>query len=101
MFIFLRTDVYVTGVNKRSSQIVPVSLFLQALDLKHDQLRNAPTPIDLASAIPAEISGSENGNYFNGRESFDTAFAGLVALVVLLCMGVAAILIVCCCLSKL
>jgi len=82
-------------------QTVPVSQFLQALDVGHDQLRNADTPIVLHSAVPSVTSADGDGEYYyNGKETFDTAFAGLIALIALLCMGLAAIIAVCCCLNK-
>jgi hypothetical protein len=97
----IRSDVYVTAVDKTSLQIVPVSQFLQALDLGHDRLRKSGVPLELYSAVPAMGSTEKDGHFFfNDRESFDTAFAGLVALVALLCMGLATILAVCCCLNR-
>lgn len=96
-----RSDVYVIAVDKKASQVVAVSQFLQALDLGYDRLRGDETQILLHSAIPAVPTAETSGEYyFNGRETFDTAFAGLVALIALLCMGLAAILAVCCCLNK-
>jgi len=90
----------VTAVDKKSLQTIPVSQFLQALDRGHDQLKTAETPIVLHSAVPA-LGGDSDGEYFfNGKDTFDTAFAGLIALVALLCMGLAAIIAVCCCLNK-
>ncbi|CAL8113890.1 unnamed protein product [Orchesella dallaii] len=95
------SDVYVTAVDKQSFQTVAVSQFLQALDLGYDRLRGEETQILLHSAVPAVPTAETSGEYyFNGRETFDTAFAGLVALIALLCMGLAAILAVCCCLNK-
>jgi hypothetical protein len=88
-------------VDKQNLHTIPVSQFLQALDRGHDQLRNVDSPIVLHSAVPAVGGGDGDGEYFfNGKETFDTAFAGLIALVALLCMGLAAIIAVCCCLNK-
>jgi len=93
--------VYVTAVDKKSNQILPVPELLQALDMGHDKLRKSGVSIELFSAVPAMGSTEADGHFFfNDRESFDTAFAGLVALVALLCMGLATILAVCCCLNR-
>lgn len=95
------SDVYVTAIDKNSQQTVPVSQFLQTLDLNHDQLQNADMPIVLHAAVPAVASVDGEGEYyFNGGDSFDAAFAGLVALVALLCMGLAAIIACCCCINR-
>ena len=86
-----------TPVDKKTSQIVPVTQFIQSLDLAHDRIRKSGVPIELYSAIPAVSPQDYDGEK---RESFDTAFAGLVALVALLCMGLATILAICCCLNR-
>ncbi len=80
-----------------------MSQFLAALDLGHDQLKNADMPIVLHSAVPAQsssIDGQGNEYYFNGGDAFDAAFAGLIALIALLCMGLAAIVACCCCINR-
>lgn len=100
-FVF-RSDVYVTAIDKGSLQPVSVSQFLAAVDLSHDKLRNADMPIVLHSAVPAQNlgEGTEGGGYFNGGDAFDAAFAGLIALIALLCMGLAAIIACCCCINR-
>ncbi|XP_021944400.1 cadherin-87A [Folsomia candida] len=96
------SDVFVTAIDKTTFQPVPVSQFLQALDLGHDHLRTADMPIVLHSAVPAvsSVDGDGNEYYFNGGDAFDAAFAGLIALIALLCMGLAAIIACCCCINR-
>ncbi|CAG7728421.1 unnamed protein product [Allacma fusca] len=95
------SDVFVTSVDKKTSVVIPIGVFLQAIDVGHDRLRQSDSPMELYSAVPAMGAADPDGEYFfNNRDSFDTAFAGLVALVALLCMGVAAILALCCCLHR-
>lgn len=91
-----------TAIDKTTFQPVPVSQFLQALDLGHDHLRTADMPIVLHSAVPAvsSVDGDGNEYYFNGGDAFDAAFAGLIALIALLCMGLAAIIACCCCINR-
>ena len=92
---------FVSAVDKKSSAVLPVGQFLQALDLGHDRLRLSDCPVELYSAVPAlGTADPESEYFFNTRDSLDTAFAGLVALVALLCMGLAAILALCCCLNR-
>lgn len=92
------SDIYVTAIDKKNHQTIGVPHFLQALDLGHDYLKNQDMPIILHSAVPVipviEAESAKNG-------TFDTAFAGLVALIALLCMGIAAIIGCCCCINRL
>lgn len=82
---------YILVVNQMTQTILPVPDVLKIIDSKYDFLKDYYAGFAIENVVPAFA--------VEKVESFNTALAALVALLLVLFVGVITFIVVCCCLK--
>ncbi|XP_067010919.2 cadherin-87A [Anabrus simplex] len=83
-------DMYLHVVDSSTQTIASIPEVLKVIDAKYDYLKDYYAGFAIENIIPAFVSVQE--------ETFDTALAALIALVIVLFVGSVTFIVVCCCL---